>query len=227
MKHTDLYDEYKKLDAIEREELIAAINAHGGEYIFIHRDNEDGYDFKDLPYAPIVAASTCYMSAYEDFYISRVIVEEGKHLAIYGFLNDGYLDNEEEIESVALGHLSCITDMIKETETVKDVSIDAHKHKIYAAFGTDLVEAVAKQKPSTIDAEIAYSKSFRVREFNTQAEADAYVQGLDDACGWMENYVLNPKNQFESKIIDKQTIICLTGVLHTMLLKDPKINFRS
>ena len=77
------------------------------------------------------------------------------------------------------------------------------KIKVYAAFGTDLVEAIAKHKNDTIDAEIAYPESFRVREFNTQAEADAYIKGLDDACGWMENAVLNPKNPFERTIIDK------------------------
>lgn len=77
------------------------------------------------------------------------------------------------------------------------------KIKVYAAFGTDLVEAIAKHENDTIDAEIAYPESFRVREFNTQAEADAYIKGLDDACGWMENAVLNPKNPFERTIIDK------------------------
>lgn len=77
------------------------------------------------------------------------------------------------------------------------------KIKVYAAFGTDLTEAIAKQEIDTIDAEIAYPESFRVREFDTKAEADAYVQGLDDACGWMENCVLNPKNPFENKIIEK------------------------
>lgn len=77
------------------------------------------------------------------------------------------------------------------------------KIKVYAAFGTDLTEAIVKQEIDTIDAEIAYPESFRVREFNTQAEADAYVKGLDDACGWMENAVLNPKNPFENEIIEK------------------------
>lgn len=77
------------------------------------------------------------------------------------------------------------------------------KVKVYAAFGTDLVEAIAKQETDTIDAEIVYSESFRVREFATKAEADAYIKGLDDACGWMENAVLNPLNPFENKIIEK------------------------
>lgn len=77
------------------------------------------------------------------------------------------------------------------------------KIKVYAAFGTDLVEAIAKQKTDTIDAEILYPTSFRVREFDTQSEANAYIKGLDDACGWMENVALDPNNPFESKIIAK------------------------
>lgn len=76
-------------------------------------------------------------------------------------------------------------------------------YKVYAAFGTDLVEAIAKEKCDTINAEINYPESFRVREFDTQAEADAYIMGLDDACGWMESTVLNPKYPFENEIINK------------------------
>lgn len=201
MKHTDLYNEYKKLDEIERQELIAAVQAHGGEYVFIHVDEDGDYDDDEQNEAPIVAASTRYMDSYEDFYISRVEVKNG-YLSFYGWPKESWSD-ENEIDSVAHGHLGYITDMIDETDAVKDVSIDAHKHKVYAAFGTDLVEAVAKQKTSTIDAEISYPESFRVREFNTKAEADAYVQGLDDACGWMESAILNPKNPFENEIIEK------------------------
>lgn len=77
------------------------------------------------------------------------------------------------------------------------------KIKVYAAFGTELTEAIAKEKMETVEEELYYSESFRVREFDSQAEADAYIQGLDDSCGWMENAVLNPSNSFESKIIEK------------------------
>lgn len=75
------------------------------------------------------------------------------------------------------------------------------KIKVYAAFGTDLVDAIAKQESDAINAEMGYPESFRVREFETQAEADAYIHGLDDACGWMENVVLNPKKPFENQVI--------------------------
>lgn len=76
-------------------------------------------------------------------------------------------------------------------------------YKVYAAFGTDLNEAIAKQESDTINVYINYPDAFRVREFSTQAEADAYIKGLDDTCGWMESAVLNPKNPFENQIIQK------------------------
>lgn len=77
------------------------------------------------------------------------------------------------------------------------------KIKVYTAFGTDLVMAVANHKLDTIEAEIPYPQSFRVREFSTEAEAKAYIQGLDDSCGWLENSVLSPLDPFEKTIIQK------------------------
>lgn len=77
------------------------------------------------------------------------------------------------------------------------------KIKVYAAFGTDVVMAIDERKSDVVDAEMAYPEVFKVREFNTKAEADAYIEGLHDACGWMENAVLNPKNPFENEIIEK------------------------
>ena len=77
------------------------------------------------------------------------------------------------------------------------------KIKVYVAFGTDLTEAIANHKMDSVEAEIPYPESFRVREFDTQAEANAYIQGLDDSCGWMENAVLSPSDPFESQIIEK------------------------
>lgn len=131
MKHTDLYNEYKKLDAIERNELEAAVKAHGGEYVFLSIDEDGDYDMKKLDSdTPIVAASTRYMDSYEDFYITRVVLKNEKYLTIYGILKE-YLGDECELESVAHGHLGYITDCIPETDEVKDVSISSDKNKLY------------------------------------------------------------------------------------------------
>lgn len=191
MKHTDLYNEYKKLDAIEREELIAAVKAHGGEYIFIHLDDEDGCDSEELNDAPIVAASTRYMSAYEDFYISRVIMEEGKHLAIYGFLKDGYLDDEEEIESVAHGHLGYITDMIPETEIVKDVSQSVFAPQPILVFSREDVENVGYSQDMTPE---QYKELIRLMKKSYEWNMDIFWDALRQAC---ENVGITPLNSSE------------------------------
>ena len=72
MRHTDFYSLHKKLDAQAREELITAVRAHGGEYSFIHIDEDGEYDDQERKEAPIIMAANHSMNNYEDFYISRV-----------------------------------------------------------------------------------------------------------------------------------------------------------
>lgn len=122
MKHTDLYNEYKKLDALERDELVAAIKAHGGEYVFIHVDEDGDFDIEERDdSAPIISASASWMSEYVDFYISRVEVDSNGVLSIYGWPKESISD-VMEITDVAHGHLGYITDMIPETKDVTDVT---------------------------------------------------------------------------------------------------------
>lgn len=123
MKHTDFYSLYKKLDAQVREELIAAVRAHGGEYIFVHFDDDGDYDEDERNNAPIVLASVRGMDTYEDFYISRVELEDDQYLNIYGWHKEGWI--EVEIDSFAHGHLEYIIDQIPKTDTVQDVTITA------------------------------------------------------------------------------------------------------
>ena len=89
MKHTDFYALHKKLDEQARNELMAAIKAHGDEYIFIHEDEDGDYNNEEKNNAPVIAASTRYMDGYEDFYVVRVALEDN-WLQIYGFPKDGW-----------------------------------------------------------------------------------------------------------------------------------------
>lgn len=100
---------------------MAAIKAHGDEYIFIHEDEDGDYNNEEKNNAPVIAASTRYMDGYEDFYVVRVALEDN-WLQIYGFPKDGW-DSEDELTSVAHGHLEYIIDLIPETEDVQDVTI--------------------------------------------------------------------------------------------------------
>lgn len=130
MKHTELYKAYKDLDAIEAAELVRAVQAHGSEYVFIHIDEDGDYDCDELNAAPIIAAATKYMDAYEDFYVSRVEIHDDDGYTLYGWSKESCAD-EEEIDSVAHGHLSYVTDCISETDEVKDVSIPSDRDKLY------------------------------------------------------------------------------------------------
>lgn len=128
MKHTDLYQAYKKLDNLERQELIAAVKAHGGEYIFIHMNEEedDVEDEEEAYNAPVILASRKYEDSYSDYRVSRVSVEisgDTEYLHIFGWPTDPNWPDEDEIDFIARGHVGYIIDSIPETEDIKDVSI--------------------------------------------------------------------------------------------------------
>lgn len=120
MKHTNYHQAYRNLDNLERQELIAAVKAHGGEYVFIDEDDED-WSEKDFP---IVIASFKYSDEQSDYNVSRVTVDENGYLTIYGFRKDCDCPSDEgELYYIEFGHIGNITDYIPETEDVKDVSI--------------------------------------------------------------------------------------------------------
>lgn len=189
MKHTDLYNEYKKLDAIEREELVAAVNAHGGKYVFIHVDEDGDYDSEEQNNAPIVAASTRYMDAYEDFYISRVEVKNG-YLYIYGWPKESCAD-ELEIESVAHGHLGYITDEIPETDTVKDVSSSIFAPEPILVFSREDVENVGYNPDMTPE---QFKQLAKAMNKSYEWNMDIYWNALEQAC---ENVGITPLNAAE------------------------------
>lgn len=189
MKHTELYNEYKKLDELERQELIAAVNAHGGEYVFIHIDEDGDYDSEEQNNAPIVAASTRYMDSYEDFYISRVEVKDG-HLNIYGWSKEGWAD-EDEIDSVAHGHLGYITDMIDETETIKDVSSSVFAPQPILVFSREDVKQIGFSPNMTAE---QFGQLVWQMEKCFEWHMDIYWDALRQAC---ENVGITPLNSSE------------------------------
>lgn len=109
MKHTDFYKEYKALDDLERSELIDAVKAHGGEYVF----PEDS--------KPCVIGSFKHCETAQ-YYVTKVTVDEDDWLTIYGYPTEYWNDGEDEIMFIEFGHIGFITDQIPETEEVKNVS---------------------------------------------------------------------------------------------------------
>lgn len=129
MKCTELCNLYKALEEHEKKELIAAVKAHGGEYVFIHLDidEDEEVDEEELYNAPVVSGSWKHMECFQDYRISRVKVEtigtDLETVTIYGWPNDPNWPDEDEITEVAYNHLSYITSQIPETETITDISI--------------------------------------------------------------------------------------------------------
>ena len=128
MKGTDFYQLYKQLEACEKEELTAAVKAHGGEYIFFDCDSENANDewfegeYDDI--CPIILASLKYDDSFSDFYVTRITLEDGKWLTIYGFRKEfGWPSDERELDMFAYGQIHYITETIPETDDVKDVTM--------------------------------------------------------------------------------------------------------
>lgn len=108
MKHSNLYPQYKELEAQERRELIAAVKAYGDEYLFVN--------------GPIVLGSRKHDDCCQDFVVSRVKIVDDR-LEIYGFENScGSIDDEALITHIEFSHIGFITDCIAPTVAIKDVS---------------------------------------------------------------------------------------------------------
>lgn len=123
MKHTDYYSAYQALDKKERQELIAAVKAHGGQYVFINQGDESWFAKR----FPIVIASSKYSEDYSNYNVSRITIDDNGNLNIYGFNRDYEgLDDEVELDYIAFGHIGDIIDFIPETGVVKDVSISSY-----------------------------------------------------------------------------------------------------
>lgn len=189
MKHTDLYNKYKKLDEIERQELIAAVQAHGGEYVFIDEDDEDWYDNDDVP---IVCACFSYSDGMSDYYVSRVTVDDKGYLSIYGFDKEyGSPSDERELYQIETGHIGTIIDFIPETETVKDVSSSIFAPQPILVFSREDVENVGYSQDMTPD---QYKALVRAMKKSCEWNMDVYWDALKQAC---ENVGIAPLNNSE------------------------------
>lgn len=189
MKHTELYNEYKKLDELERQELIAAVKAHGGEYVFIDEEDEDWYDDDD---APIVCACFSYSDGMSDYYVSRVAVDDKGYLSIYGFDKEyGSPSDERELYQIETGHIGPIIDCIPATETVKDVSSSIFAPQPILVFSREDVENVGYSQDMTSD---QYKALVRAMKKSYEWNMDIYWDALRQAC---ENVGITPLNSFE------------------------------
>ena len=78
-----------------------------------------------------------------------------------------------------------------------------NQYSVYVALGEDTVKAVLNEDMTAVESKLADKYSFKVRSFDTPEAAKAYVQGIDDASGYLDTSILSPSNNFELKIIHK------------------------
>lgn len=134
MKGTDFYKLYKELEAHEKEELIAAVKAHGGEYIFFDCESENAEEeWEEAEYnctCPIILASFRWDEDCSNFYVTRVKVTDNGWLSIYGVRKDyTCLADEDVFDSICFGQIHTITEDIPGTEEIKDVTIQTKLFK--------------------------------------------------------------------------------------------------
>lgn len=125
MQYTNLYNAFKKLDRHHEKELIAAVKAHGGQYRFVHIEDDEA-DEDETDEAPVILAENQWTCEMEYYRVSLVEVHgegDNEYVAIYGWRMDPDWPDEERIENVEHGYLSNIIIYIPETENVKDVSM--------------------------------------------------------------------------------------------------------
>lgn len=117
MKCTDVWEIAKKLHNHIKEELKAAIIAHGGEFSWYSEEDEEYADN-----APVVACYGRYAGAVE-VKIRRVYLYESKCIGIEAATNDFDDEITIELEDIIASNIQFIIESIPATDTVSDVSV--------------------------------------------------------------------------------------------------------
>lgn len=112
MKHSDFYERLQGLKRQEIAELIAAVEAHGGEVSFVENDD-----------APVIMFNLDNIGP-ADITVTKVYMEKGK-LHMTG-IEMAACEGEKEyfLGDVVPGQLQYVIDQIPPTETVEDVSVN-------------------------------------------------------------------------------------------------------
>lgn len=125
MKGTDFYEAFKQLEALEIDELINAVKAHGGKYVFI---DENGDQANDDVNPPIIAGYFKYSEHPVDILIHRVELENG-YLAVYGTDVEGRSDIARQVDTIEHGNIHYITEYLPDIPGV-DITKDC-PHRDY------------------------------------------------------------------------------------------------
>lgn len=76
------------------------------------------------------------------------------------------------------------------------------KVRVYIAFGVGLVKAIYRNDIESVETYADDTDALCVREFDTEAEAKAYMMGMDDNAGWNDYARLSESDPFEKQVIN-------------------------
>lgn len=72
---------------------------------------------------------------------------------------------------------------------------------VYTVFGSELVRAVTEKDMDDVQYLMRTPHSVVKREFTTESEMKAYMQGLSDSSGWMESTCIDNTDCFGKSLI--------------------------
>lgn len=110
MKTTNTYPLWKAIDNLERNELRAAVKAHGGKYEFAGDRR------------PVVCASFKHADHPEDYCVTSVYIDKDTDALVIMGEPLEYSCGEDVLYCIEYGHIGYITGAIPATEDVSDVS---------------------------------------------------------------------------------------------------------
>lgn len=184
MKHTDFYKLTQEIKLQEQRELKAAIKSLGGSYEW---DIDD--DDVERPIIAVNVDGTFPNPADVEIYKVQVVNDT---LEIRGITKEGGDEVYFEPNDVFAGHLSYIIDYLPGDKSVSQV-FDAR-----VLFGEDACAAFECGEFDEYKKTEGYG--YEERQFNTEAERDAYLLGLYDMEGWNRCHVLNDNEQLTTRI---------------------------
>lgn len=189
MRHSNFYQQYRKLEALEREELKKAVLAHGGEFRF---QTEDGENVEGVQ-MPIVMAGDSHWESNCDCYITRVAVVDGI-LEIYGYDKE-YGNEEMRLDDVEFGHLSYIIDEIPETNDVKDVTTELPVCEVPVVSLCRENISDAGYDPEISDGDFQQVASRIGKYLEWQDFFPQFLENVREACAYLNIKALDDENE--------------------------------
>ena len=170
------------IDAIKRQEyqeVKSAVEAHGGQYC---------WDVNASNYPIIAVNVNGYCPQPMDVCIKKVAIIDNR-LELEGVDNEYGNPVKFSPSDVFAGHLSFIMDYLPATETITSV---AQTYPSNVLFGKAAARAYNLNEWEDF---VASGEGYGhiTREFNSEAERQAYYLGMIDNDGWEEYTILEPE----------------------------------